>query len=80
MGYQYRCEGCKTTSPSVLTRGLAHDERRKHREQFHGGHVPDGERIIEPEPFHFSDVPPIQWLVGGLMTLAVVIAIVVRSA
>ncbi|GGZ23604.1 hypothetical protein GCM10010387_16000 [Streptomyces inusitatus] len=80
MGYQYRCERCKTTSPSVLTQAGATEERRRHREEFHGGHVPDGEQIIQPEPFRPSDIPPGQWIAGGLMALLLVILIMARAA
>lgn len=79
MGYQYRCGKCRTTSPPVLTRAGLDEERREHRRQFHGGHVPDGERVIEPEPFRFSDVPLGQWLGGGALFLFFLVAILIRT-
>ncbi|MFJ3545434.1 hypothetical protein ACIPQH_25100 [Streptomyces rubiginosohelvolus] len=78
-GFQYRCDQCRTTSPPVLTRSGLDDERRRHRRDFHGGHIPDGEKVIEPEPFHFADVPPGQWLIGTIMILVIVIGIWVRA-
>ncbi|MFC8723713.1 hypothetical protein [Streptomyces bacillaris] len=77
-GYQYRCDQCRTTSQPVLTRSGLDEETKKHRRLFHGGHIPDGERVIEPEPFHFSDVPPGQWLVGTAMIIVIVIGIWAR--
>ncbi|WNI20368.1 hypothetical protein [Actinacidiphila sp. ITFR-21] len=32
-----------------------------------------------PEPFRFSDVPPIQWIVGGALFLFFAVAILIRS-
>jgi hypothetical protein len=78
MSYQYRCGQCRTTSPPVLTRAALAQERTRHRLDFHGGFVPDGESVIEPPPFHFSDIPPGQWLIGSLMILAILVAVVVR--
>ncbi|WP_434593357.1 hypothetical protein [Streptomyces sp. A5-4] len=80
MSLQYRCGQCRTTSPPVLTRAGVDEERRKHRFLFHGGHVPDGEKIIEPEPFRFTDIPLGQWIVGTLMILVVVIGIAYRMS
>lgn len=31
------------------------------------------------EPFRFTDTPLSQWIVGGIITLAVVVALVIRS-
>lgn len=43
--FEYRCEQCRTTSPPTPSRRAAEATRDRHRDQFHGGHVPDGERI-----------------------------------
>lgn len=45
MAYRYRCQQCRTTSPPVPTKAAARLERGRHRDQFHGGHIPDGEEI-----------------------------------
>ncbi|MFC7791356.1 hypothetical protein [Streptomyces cinereoruber] len=78
MSYQYRCEQCRTTSPPILTRTGLTDERDKHRLLFHGGHIPDGEMVIEPDPFHYTDIPRSQWVMGSLMVLALIIATIYR--
>lgn len=43
--YRYRCEQCATTSPAVRSRLAVEYERDRHRQRFHGGHIPDGERL-----------------------------------
>jgi hypothetical protein len=80
MSYQYRCGLCRWTSQPVLTRAAVSQERHRHRHEFHGGFTPDGESIIEPEPFHFSDIPPGQWLIGSLMILVILVGLVIRFA
>jgi hypothetical protein len=44
--YWYRCEQCATTSPVVRTRLAAEVEQDRHRDRVHGGHIPDGERVL----------------------------------
>ncbi|MFE9857442.1 hypothetical protein [Streptomyces sp. NPDC005780] len=53
-------------------------EQRSHRYLFHGGHIPDGERIIEPQTFAVSDIPLTQWAAGAVMTLIIVIGMLAR--
>ncbi|MET8536742.1 hypothetical protein ABZV67_34065 [Streptomyces sp. NPDC005065] len=43
--------------PAVVTRHGLDEERSKHRNLFHGGHVPDGEQVMEPDKFSVFDVP-----------------------
>ncbi|WP_338020721.1 hypothetical protein [Streptomyces sp. TR1341] len=76
--YRYRCGQCRSTSPSVSSRAALALEQRSHRFLFHGGHIPDGERIIEPAPFVASDIPLRQWVIGGIMTLAIIAGILLR--
>ena len=54
----------------------------------HIQHTPHGQccccaaRVAQPpesEPFQFTDIPLGQWIVGGIMTLVVVVALVVRA-
>jgi hypothetical protein len=52
MSYRYRCQQCRTTSPLAGSRAEAEDERQRHRDRFHGGHVPDGERLLRYGPEH----------------------------
>ncbi|MET7550263.1 hypothetical protein [Streptomyces sp. NPDC005078] len=76
--YAYRCEQCRTTSPAVVTRHGLDEERSKHRNLFHGGHVPDGEQVMEPDKFSVFDVPREQWIVGGIMMLVIVFGLLYR--
>ncbi|MGC4947753.1 hypothetical protein ACLQ2N_16350 [Streptomyces sp. DT224] len=67
--YTYRCPQCRTTSPRVLTYGLAVEQRDVHRDQAHGGHIPDGERI---------DVRQTQsWAEAGSLERGISVALVV---
>ena len=45
MPYRYRCDHCRTTSPTAYTRAGAYRERQHHRDQAHGGHRPDREHL-----------------------------------
>lgn len=45
--YRYRCGQCGTTSLPVATRAEMLAERDRHRARVHGGHVPDGERLLQ---------------------------------
>ncbi|WTW95441.1 hypothetical protein OG216_19560 [Streptomycetaceae bacterium NBC_01309] len=76
--YRYRCGQCCTTSPSVVSRTRLAEERTRHRDRFHGGHIPDGERVIEPRPFAPSDIPATQWIAGALLILAIVALAMIR--
>lgn len=78
MTYQYRCGQCRTTSLPVYTHSAVAHERRRHRDEFHGGHVPDGEAILEPEPFRLSELPRNQLMFGVIVLVALVIAILIR--
>ncbi|MFD8774521.1 hypothetical protein [Streptomyces sp. NPDC059916] len=77
--YRYRCTQCRTTSPPVLTRSALAQERQSHRVIKHGGHVPDGEQIVEPERFGFFDLPREQKIAGTLMIAVLVVAFLVRA-
>ncbi|MFE2587190.1 hypothetical protein [Streptomyces sp. NPDC059378] len=63
MGSGYRCEQRRTTSPAVVTRHGLEEQRSKHRNLFHGGHIPDGEQVMEPDKFNVFDVPREQLIV-----------------
>ncbi|MFD4315031.1 hypothetical protein [Streptomyces sp. NPDC058548] len=76
--YQYRCEQCRTTSPQVITRHGLDEERAKHRRLFHGGHIPDGEKVLEPERFNFFDLPREQLIFGPLIILVFIVGIAWR--
>lgn len=72
MPYRYRCTQCRTTSPPVATRRDAEAERDAHRDHFHGGHIPDGERIDGPPPAP----PPKPWEIAAFAAFLVVVAII----
>ncbi|WP_330248568.1 MULTISPECIES: hypothetical protein [unclassified Streptomyces] len=76
--YACRCEQCGTTSPAVVTRHGLDEERSKHRNLFRGGHVPDGEQVMEPDKFNVFDVPREQLIVDGIMLLVIVFGLLYR--
>lgn len=78
MSYRHWCPRCGTTSHPVLTRSRAEAERRQHRDEFHGGRDPVGERIIKLEPFRLCDVPRNQLVFGLCAVVVLVIATFVR--
>lgn len=78
MSYRYRCGQCCTTSPPTYTRSAAEHEGQQHRDRFHGGHIPDDEAILEPEPFHLADVPRNQFVFVVCAVVALVIATLVK--
>lgn len=71
MSYRYRCEQCRTTTHPVHSRDTLDHERRTHRAEFHGGHIPDGEQVIEVRT-RPGDLP-IQYYVVALVVLAVLV-------
>ncbi|WP_406502581.1 hypothetical protein [Streptomyces sp. NBC_01602] len=76
--YASRCEQCGKTSPAVVTRHGLDEERSKHRNLFHGGHVPDGDQVTEPDKFNVFDVPREQLIVGGIMPLVIIFGLLYR--
>lgn len=76
--YRYRCQQCRTTSPPVLTRSALAQERQSHRVFKHGGHVPDGEQVVEPERFNFFDLPREQQIGGAVILLLILVAALVK--
>lgn len=71
--YWYRCEQCATTSPVVRSRLAAEVEQNRHRDRVHGGHIPDGERVLRHTARPGSDRV-------ALVTLAVIVLVLVVSA
>ncbi|MFF5655242.1 hypothetical protein [[Kitasatospora] papulosa] len=67
--YAYRCNQCRTTSPDVPTRANLRGERDDHRRRFHGGHIPDGEEILEEERVRFFDLPREQKIAAVVVAL-----------
>lgn len=69
--YRYRCDQCATTSLPVRTRAEQLAERDRHRRQMHGGHVPDGERLLHrragPRPDSIGPATVVIILLGLLL-------------
>ncbi|MGC5005357.1 hypothetical protein [Streptomyces sp. DT203] len=76
--YACRCTQCGTTSPMVVTRHGLNEERTKRRHFFRGGHVADGEQVMEPDEFNVFDVPRERWVVGTLMIVVILTGILSR--
>ncbi|MFI6986053.1 hypothetical protein ACIBSV_46875 [Embleya sp. NPDC050154] len=64
MSYQYRCRRCRITSHRVHSRDALDHIRRDHREQIHGGHIPDGEREIKVRT-RLGDLPIQYWAIAA---------------
>lgn len=70
MPYRYRCEQCRTTAPTTYSRRAAAAARQDHRDQFHGGHCPDGERLEHVHrwaDFDYASVVKVFAALGGLV-------------
>jgi hypothetical protein len=79
--YAYRCPLCQTTSEPVETRAAARAEGQGHRDEFHGGHHPDGEEIIAvaPEPMRWADVPRGQKIATVVLVLAMLLGVWIKT-
>ncbi len=72
MPYVYRCRRCRASSPPG-TRRAAEEHRQEHRDEEHGGLVPDGESIVRvpgSAPNPDSRYVSTGALLGGLALLA----------
>lgn len=80
-GYEYRCPLCRTTSDPVATMAEARAERQAHRDEFHGGHRPDGEEITraEPERMRFADLPREQKIATVVVALVLLVGILIKT-
>lgn len=78
-GYAYRCPQCRTTSPEVPTKAEARAERDTHRRDFHGGHIPDGEEILEPERMRFVDLPREQKIATVVVALVILVGVLIKA-
>jgi hypothetical protein len=74
--YRYRCDQCATTSLPVRTRAELHAARDRHRRDFHGGHVPDGEHLLKHRPpLRPADTRAVAWTLAILALLLLAWAI-----
>ena len=72
MPYVYRCRRCRASSPPGSRRD-AEEYRQEHRDEEHGGLVPDGESIVRvpgSAPNPDSRYVSTGALLGGLALLA----------
>lgn len=70
MARSYYCGVCRTSSPPS-SRTEAERERDRHRDQVHGGRIPDGEQIrtAERETFNVGEIGK-----AGLFVFALLVA------
>ncbi|MGW2866429.1 hypothetical protein [Streptomyces sp. NPDC001205] len=78
--YRYRCEQCRTTSPPVDTRRDVEAERDRHRRRAHAGHIPDGERIMRPQPRPGTPTKPIHYVAYAAAVAVLALIVWVRIA
>lgn len=76
--FQYRCAQCRTTSPAAHSRHELNNERNRHRDLFHGGHIPDGEQVIAPQRMSLLDLPREQRIAAVVIALVLVVACLIR--
>ncbi|MFE2424984.1 hypothetical protein [Streptomyces hokutonensis] len=79
--YAYRCPQCRTTSEPVETKTEARAEGRDHRNDFHGGHHPDGEEIIPVQyaPTRWSDLETWEKVASVCIVVALLIGVWVKT-
>ncbi|MGW1989629.1 hypothetical protein [Embleya sp. NPDC001921] len=78
MGWRTRCRACRATSPPVYSLTDLDAVRQRHRDQAHGGLIPDaGEETIEPESLltSLSHVPRGQLITAAVILVVIVVAI-----
>ncbi len=73
MPYIYRCRRCRASSPPG-TRREAEEYRQEHRDEEHGGLVPDGESI-DRVPGSTPDPDSRYVSTGALLVLLAVLAV-----
>lgn len=68
--FSYRCPQCRTTSPRVATRAAALAEQQTHRDEFHGGHIPDGDAVACYRTEGWADSDPLErWITVVVMAV-----------
>lgn len=76
----YRCEQCGVTSPEVYTRRELDDLRHGHRMEAHGGFIPDGEAVLQPERMRLADLPREQRIMAGVLLALIVLSLIVKAS
>lgn len=70
--YRYRCERCGVETPPLADVGELYAARDRHRDEEHGGLIPDGERLSYRAPLR----PAPDWRIPyGLAAAAVVVTV-----
>lgn len=70
----YRCERCGETSPEVYSRRELDEIRYAHRVEAHGGFIPDGEVVLQPERMSLAELPREQRVIGALILAVLIVS------
>lgn len=76
----YRCERCGETSPEVYSQRELDEVRHTHRMEAHGGFIPDGEVILQPERMSLVELPREQRVVGMVILAVVLVSLLFKIA
>lgn len=76
----YRCEQCGETSPDVYSRRALEEVQHEHRVRAHGGFIPDGEVILEPERRTLADWSREQTIAGAVLLAVVLVSLLAKVA
>lgn len=72
--FRYRCPQCRTTSPRVLTHDEALIEQAAHRDEIHGGHIPDGDSIACSRTERWSEADSLErWITVALVVVVLLV-------
>lgn len=73
--YTYRCPTCRTTSPGARTHAEALDEQTYHRDETHGGHIPDGDGITVRRTESWAEADTTERWITAVLVAAVLLFI-----
>ncbi|MGV2914586.1 hypothetical protein [Streptomyces alfalfae] len=76
----YRCQVCRETSLEVYSRRELDDLRHAHRMQAHGGFIPDGEVVLQPERMSLAELPREQRVIGAVLLAVILLAFFIKVA
>ncbi|MFB7496053.1 hypothetical protein ACFC09_15400 [Streptomyces sp. NPDC056161] len=74
----YRCERCGETSPEVYSRRELDELRYAHRMEAHGGFIPDGEVVLQPERVSLAELSREQRIVGAVILAVILVSLVFK--
>lgn len=75
----YRCERCAETSPEVYSRRELDEVRYAHRVEAHGGFIPDGEVILQPDRMSLAELPMEQRVIGAIILAVVLLSLLIKA-